>query len=392
MRTLGFVLLLIHSLTLIGIARLYPEPTTLVLCLALFVIGGVLAALGLFTSYGLLAALSVVTAGGVGYGLATRALWLSPAAGLAMAIVAMGLTLGLQAWIRSRLQRVFFNELLVVIYPQNGGFGVVQGPAWFYPVAGAVEPLALMPCYQQEYELRLTRVNTRPQPGPLGEVGENIDELVVELVFQLHPANCLRIFGVHNQEAIFRAAATEAGAAMPAAMRDRRFWSAAWRHALADITERIVRTEVHRSGLTALEVRHQRERIEAAVLARLRAEATNLGLEILECNLLQVEPDEASATMASRETMLRAQGRAEEIAITGEAHAMARAALVREVVAAVRASGAQVSPRTIDLIVQGVLPQALLGAYMRPSADLPDTLMDLHSRPGGPHPGDPARN
>jgi hypothetical protein len=282
------------------------------------------------------------------------------------------------------MQRIYFNELMVISNRLNGGLSIVKGPAWVLPVPGATSPLAHMPCYHQEHELRIEQINTRPQPGPLGEVSQNIATMVVELVYQLNPDAAMRAFRIHNQDTIFAAAGQAVGKGRREAMLDKTFWVEVWRLAMADLAERFIRTIVHRSNLTALEVSYRRCEIEAAVTARLKVEAAQIGLDLLECNILQVEPDEAGAALASRETLVRAQGLAEEIALKGEADAMARASMVRQMVEALRDSGGQVSTRMIELIIQGALPHPMLSSYLRSGMlELPGDARERGGHGGG---------
>lgn len=365
MRTLGIFLLALHGIAAAAVYSQYNTLGALILCIALFAIAAGLAWQQSHVAYAVLMLFTAAVAGVAGYSLATEGLGLSSEAGLVFGLAALVLAMGLQAALRGKLQRVYFNELMVVSYKLTGGRAIIKGPAWVLPVVGISKPMARMPRYTQEHELRLERINTRPQSGPLGDVGQNIASLVLELVYRLNVDNPMKAFSIHNQDEIFAAAARSIGKNRQDAMLDKQFWVEVWRQAMADVAERIVRMAVHQTEMAALDVSHRRCEVEAAVAARLKVEAAQMGLELLECNILQVEPDEAGAALASRETLLRAQGLAEEIALKGEADAMARAALVRQMVEALRSSGSQISPRMIELIIQGALPHAMLGSYLR---------------------------
>jgi hypothetical protein len=354
MRTLGLFLLAIHGVVLAAAYSQYARPVTLALCVVLFILGASLVWVQTFAAYGALLALSMAAAGAAAYGLATGRLWLSSGAGIAAGLAVAALVMGLAGMAHSRMQRVFFNELMVIGYRLNGGFATVSGPAWVLPVPGVSQPLALLPRYEQEHELTITKINTRPRPGALGDISQNISTMAVELVYELIPAQAFHAFSTHNQDAFFAAAARLVRRPMPQAMLDKQFWVEVWRLAMADIAERVVRTVVHRANMTALEVSHRRDVLEADIARLLAAEAAAIGLRLLGCTIMRVEPDEAGASLASR-----------ELAMTGGAEALTRAAMLREMVAALRSSGNQVTPEMIELIIQGALPHPILSAYLR---------------------------
>lgn len=389
MRTLNAISLAITAFALTVVCALTPTLVNLVLSVAL---------LGIFGALTLL-----INEHKIAYGLIGVASVAAYAAGSAVGRVALGLgelpavMLGLLAtaavftvvWrLKKRVRRVYAHELLILSNKVGPGSEIVTGPTYVLPLDKKI--LAEMPRYRQEHELTIRRVNTRSKESPLGSVTQNIDHVEVELVYKLddeHPFKCLNI---HNRDLIFGEVAAELGTTYPAAMRNKQFWVESWKRALFDIAERTVRNEIHRSGLTAFQVSELREQIGAVVLKELRKEAAEYGLIVEECNLLQVEPDEAQAALHGREALLQALARAEEIKLTGEAQAGARAAQVNAMVEAVKAAGGQVPQRIVELIVHGVLPHTVLSAYV-PASVPGDTLIDLQPRPGG-RPGSAFRN
>jgi hypothetical protein len=387
MRTLNGICVAITALALAVVCLLFPSPSNALIAAALLITLGVLAALTTehLIAYALMA-VAALTAYGAGTAAGAR-MWLDRGPAAMVGLLGAAAALALLWRVKSRLRRVYPHELLIMSSRFEPKTRVVAGPAHVLPLAEKI--LAEMPRYRQERELSVRRVNTRQQPGPLGQLTQNIDRVEVELVYKLDEENLFRAFAIHNRDAIFAAAAQAVGKGYPAAMRDKQFWIEAWRQGLEDVAERAVRGAIHRSGLTALEVSELREQIGAAVLEDVRREAAEFGLTVLECNLLQVEPDEAEAALAGREALLQALARVEEIRLTGEAQAVARAAQVRAMVDAVKAAGGQVPQRIVELIVHGVLPHTVLSAYL-PAHAPGDALVDLHPRGG--RPGDPQRN
>lgn len=389
MRTLNAFSLTITALALGVVCAQYPTAWNLLFSAALLVIlVGLLGLLeGHLASYLLMAA-AAVAAYAAGSAFASVALWLDGAPATILGLLATAVVFTVIWRLKSRVRRVFPADLLILSGRLTPSLHVVPGPAHVLPLFTRV--LAVMPRNQQEHTLQIERVNVRSQEGPLGGVAQNINRLELELVYRVDDEACMGAFSVHNRDLFFKQAAETVGKKLPAAMGEKLFWVEVWRLALTDIAERLVRTAVHRSGLGAMAVSEQRELIEAAVIEPLREEALRIGLRIEECTILAVEPDESDAALAGREALLQALARAEEIKLTGDAQAVARQAQVGAMVEAVKAAGGQVPQRIVELIIHGVLPHTVLGAYV-PGHGPGDTLVDLQTRPGG-KPGDPTRN
>lgn len=388
MRTLNAISLTITAFALAVVCVFAPTPGNLVLAVALL---GICAGLMALVNehqifYGLLgaAALSAYAAGST---VGREALFIERLPSAILGLLAMAAVFTVVWRLKKRVRRVYPHELLILSNRVGPGSEIVRGPAYVLPLSTKI--LAEMPRSRQEYELSIHRVNTRSQESSLGFVTQNIDHIEVELVYKLNDENPFKCLNVHNRDTIFSETAKAVGMGFPAAMRSKEFWIQTWKRALFDVAERIVRNEVHRSGMTAVQVSEQRELIGKAVLHELREEAAEFGLIVMECNLLQVEPDEAEAALKGREALLHALARAREIELTGEAQAGARAAQVNAMVEAVKAAGGQVPQRIVELIVHGVLPHTVLSAYV-PAHAPGDALLDLQPRPG--RSGDAFRN
>jgi len=383
MRLYSVALITISGVSLAFVYNQHPDGLTLALCLVLFSLSTALVSANNFNMLLTLAGLSLAFVFGAGYSLAFDVWWLEPPLAFAVALaLAVGMAMA-DRWAWSKMQRAYHGELLVVSDKFVGGLQAVVGPAWVLPLPIFRRLLARLPRYQQEHELRLTRVNAHPRAGSLGMLSQNVDLLVVELVYRLLPDGHRRIFAFPNQDTLFSEAAAALRKGRRDAMLDKQFWVQVWRAALTDCAARVLRSVIHEAGLSPHEVSVQRGALAARALEQLRVEAEQLGLELLSLSFSQVETDEAEAAQLSRAQMVQAQGRAQEIELTGEAQARVRAALVREVADIVRASGGALSQRMLELIIQGVLPQSLLQTYLQgPTTELIDRMADRDGRTG----------
>lgn len=363
MRTLNAIMLTITGLALGVACYLHPTPWNVLLSLALL---GTLVALASFVSGH--AASYVVLAAAAGAAYATGAsfgagpLWLDDGPAAMLGLLTMAAVIVVFWRLKSRVRRVYKSDLLILTGKLMPSMRIVTGPEHVLPLFQKV--LAVMPNNEQERTLTIEHVNVRPQPGPLGGVAQNINRVELELVYQVDPQAVMGAFGVHNRDDFFKEGADAVGKRMPAAMAEKLFWVKIWELALADIAERHLRLAVHRSGMSAMGVSERRDEIEAMIVEPIGEEARKIGLTLLECNIHNVEPDEAVAALEGREALLKALARAKEIELTGVAQAGARAAQVHAMVEAVKAAGGQVPQRIVELIIHGVLPHTVLSAYV----------------------------
>lgn len=389
MRTLNALCLTITALALAVLCAQSPTPWNLLLSAALLVVLGALVVFvkDYMASFVLMAAAAgAAFAAGSAFG--DRALLLDGGPARMLGLLATAAVLVAIWRLKSRVRRVYKSDLLVLTGRWTPSMRIVTGPDHVLPLGMKV--LAVMPNNEQERTVAIEQVNVRPQPGPLGAVAQNINKIELELVYRVDVGHIMGVFNVHNRDDYFAQAEEAAGKRMPAAMGVKLFWVKVWELALKDIAERHVRLAVHRSGLSAMAVSERRDEIERAIIEPIREEALRIGLSILECNIQNVEPDERHAALAGREALLQALARAEEIRLTGDAQAGARAAQVRAMVDAVKAAGGQVPQRIVELIIHGVLPHTVLSAYV-PGHGPGDSFVDVQTRPGA-RPGDPTRN
>lgn len=380
MRLISYFLLAVSAITLAAEYTQQPTIFMFIICLSLVVLAAYFALTAGFQALAWLGLIALVSVAATGY---------TVSGSLVVAGIGVTLLLVSVGWLWSRTIRILPNDLLVITNKVVGGVRGVPGPDRILLVPVLERPLARLPRYQQEFELRLEHVNTSSRASPYGMMSHNITRLVANVGYRLRPNGYRSIFAIPNQDEIFNKAGAMLGISDRwSAMLNKQFWVQVCQLVLTDMATKLTREEVHRSNLLPIDVSGQRAEIAQAIFDQLATQAESIGLLLTEFTILQIDTDEAEASLSSRELILQAQSKAREIEMTGEAQARSRAALVRELVEAVQLSGGSVSQRTIELILQGALPGSALAAYLR-SNIIPFVQQPLDSSGSPTHlPGD----
>lgn len=357
MKLYSIILTIVGALALAYVYRQQADTLALALCLLLIAHIGAFLLTDQFATLLVQAGLSFGLIGAASYTLASTVWWLGTPLLFLFSFSICALAALLYSWAWSKVKRVFRGEALIVNNGLAGDTRAVEGPAWILPLPILQRLTARIPLYQLEHEIELTGVNAYHAQGRFDDLAQNIERMVIELSYHFPRANYWQLHSLPNRDTYFSAAARTLGKSVRAAKLDKDFWLLVWQAVLRDYADRAVRKVVHKRQWSPTDARRERDMLAAQVFERLSLEVQQMGLELDAFTIKKVTLDDEAATHRTRERMVAAQARAQEITLAGEAQVRIRASLFRELLAEAKLAGVPLSPRLLERIAQRVLLQ-----------------------------------
>lgn len=232
--------------------------------------------------------------------------------------------------------------------------------------------MAALPAYELTQECVLEQVNTRSL--------FNVDRLEILVRYQVAQPRAV-VVNFPNREQAYDQLARERGLPREDDTDEQvAFWTELIRRQMELEIEQATRSVIANvAGPT--EVATERETYARLIRQRLEASVRRWGIHILDVRLLDVVIAPERVRMVNRDKILereradarrRAEMRAEEILLTGQAQAEATARMVAEMVKALQQQGTTLTTDEIERIVltalQRVYEQRQLGALLREAA------------------------
>ncbi len=269
-------------------------------------------------------------------------------------------------------QRAVFVErgqiLVINQLPENRAIVWTEG--LHRPLHPFVERrMAALPAYELVMECEIEDLNTRSL--------FNVDKVKLLARAQVAQPRDV-VFNFPNREQAFEALARERGApAEHDTDAQVAFWTELIRRQLALEVEQAVRTVVANVG-GPTDVATDREAHARRIRERLQASVSRWGMQVLDLRLLEVVIDPERVRMINRDKIIerermdalrKAELRAEEIRLMGQAQAEATARMVSEMVKTLQQQGTALTTDEIERIVltalQRVSEQRQLSAALR---------------------------
>lgn len=269
-------------------------------------------------------------------------------------------------------QRAVFVErgqiLVLNQLPENRALIWTEG--LHRPLAPIVERrMAALPSYELALELLINNLNTKSL--------FNVNQVKVLVRYRVAQPREV-VFCFPNREQAYEELARERGMPNDKDTDEQvAFWTDLIRRQMALEIEQSVRTEVANIG-GPTDVATDREKHARAIRSRLQSTVARWGMEVLDLRLLEVVVDPERVRMQNRDRIIarerddaqrKAELRAEEVRLIGEAQANATARMVAEMVKTLQQQGTNLGTEEIERIVitamQRMSDQQQLSGFFR---------------------------